>query len=84
MRKPAEQNSADEQRLKRLISARGLADRYGTHLRTISRWVARGIIPPPDQVIRDRRYWFVQTIERHDREQTIAAANRQVPPPSAP
>jgi hypothetical protein len=58
----------------RLVPARGVAERYGVHLRSVSRWVARGVIPPPDQVINDRRYWFLETLERADRRRTIESA----------
>jgi DNA-binding transcriptional MerR regulator len=62
---------------RRLLPARAVADRYGTHLRTISRWVARGVIPPPDEVINDRRYWLLETLDRADRRRTAeVAANR--------
>ena len=67
MKKPTEP-SPDEVRLKRLINARGLANRYGIHLRSVSRWVARGVIPPPDQIIGDKRYWFV-SVAREGRSQ---------------
>ena len=57
-----------------LISARTVAHRYDVHLRSVSRWVARGVIPPPDQVINNRRYWLLTTIEQADRRRTIEAA----------
>jgi hypothetical protein len=67
---PAEQISPYEQRL---VPARGVASRYGIHLRSIARWVARGVIPPPDQVICDRRYWYVEALDQADRRRTIEA-----------
>lgn len=57
-----------------LLPARAVANRYNVHLRSVSRWVARGVIPPPDQIICDRRYWYETTLDQADRERTIAAA----------
>jgi hypothetical protein len=74
---PVEQVSPYVQRL--LISARTVASRYGVHLRSISRWVARGVIPPPDQVINARRYWFLETLEQADRRRTIEASAKGQP-----
>jgi hypothetical protein len=59
-----------------LLPARAVATRYGVHLRSISRWVARGVIPPPDEVINLRRYWLLQTLEKADRRRTVEAAAR--------
>lgn len=57
-----------------LLPARAVATRYGVHLRSISRWVSRGVIPPPDEVINARRYWLLETLERADRRRTLEAA----------
>ena len=74
---PSDQVSPHETRL---LQARAVANRYDVHLRSISRWVARGVIPPPDQVINDRRYWRLETLEKADRERTIEAGrSRPVP-----
>jgi len=59
-----------------LIPARAVADRYGIHLRSISRWIERAVIPPPDQIINDRRYWFLATLEQADRRRTVEAGAR--------
>ena len=68
----------------RLASARAVADRYGIHLRSVSRWVARGVIPPPDAIILDRRYWRLETLEQADRERTVEAGrSRKRPRPAA-
>ena len=74
--KATESNPTEEARLKRLIGARGLATRYGIHLRTIARWVSRGVIPPPDQYILSRRYWTLGNLEAFDRRRTVEAATR--------
>ncbi len=76
----ADQVSPHELKLGQLLPARGVAQYYGIHLRSIARWVARGVIPPPDQVINDRRYWRIATLEKADRERTIEAGrSRPVP-----
>jgi hypothetical protein len=73
---PAEQISPYDQRL---VPARGVASRYGIHLRSIARWVTRGVIPPPDQVICDRRYWYVEALDQADRRRTIEAGAKGQP-----
>ena len=84
MRKPPPPNTSEELRLKRLISARGLATRYGIHLRSVARWVARGVIPPPDQIICDRRYWLVSSLDEADRKNTVNTAKGTAPNHAAP
>ena len=32
------------------------------------------MIPPPDEVINGRRYWYEQTLDEADRKRTIEAA----------
>ena len=65
--------------VRRLLSARRVAERYSVHIRSLARWVARGIIPPPDQLIAERRYWYEDTLEAADRQRTREAALRPVP-----
>lgn len=67
---PAEQTSPYGQ----LLPARAVAERYSVHLRSVSRWVARGVIPPPDLTICARRYWRLETLEQADRRRTIECA----------
>ncbi len=69
--KPATQTSFYELRL---VSARGVADRYGISLRSVDRWLSRKVIPSPDRVINSRRYWLLSSLERADREHTASAA----------
>jgi len=59
---------------RRLIPSRAVAERYGVHLRSVARWMARGVIPPPDQTINGRHYWYLETLEEADRQRTIQAA----------
>jgi DNA-binding transcriptional MerR regulator len=81
---PAEQVSPYAHRLPhRLLPAAHVATRYGVHLRTVSRWVARGVIPPPDQVINGRRYWLFETLEQADRRRTVEAGASLSPTPSS-
>jgi hypothetical protein len=69
---------------RRLIPSRAVAERYSVHLRSIARWMARGVIPPPDQVINGRHYWFLETLEEADRQRTIEAAAKGRPVKSTP
>ena len=59
---------------KRLVSSRGVTARYGNiSLRTLDRWIARGVVPKPDQTIAGRRYWYWESLDLADRRRTIAA-----------
>jgi hypothetical protein len=54
---------------RRLIGTRAVGARYGDkNPRTIKRWVAAGVIPPPDLRIKNRNYWYVDGLDRHDRQ----------------
>jgi len=54
--------------IKRLIPTREVRERYGNAAaRTIRRWVLAGVLPPPDRTIRGRHFWWVETLERHER-----------------
>jgi DNA-binding transcriptional MerR regulator len=68
-RKPITQTSPYE-----LISARGVADRYGISLRSVDRWLARKVIPPASRIINTRRYWRLADLEAFDRASTVNAA----------
>jgi hypothetical protein len=53
---------------RQLIGTRAVGQRYGDkNPRTIKRWVAAGVIPPPDLIIRNRHYWYEDGLDRHDR-----------------
>jgi DNA-binding transcriptional MerR regulator len=65
---PAEQTSPYEPRL---VQARGVAIRYGISLRSVDRWLAKKVIPPPDRVINGRRYWYLESLEKADRQHTL-------------
>jgi hypothetical protein len=59
---------------KRLVSSRGVTARYGDiSLRTLDRWIARGVVPKPDRVIAGRRYWHWESLEQADRRNTAEA-----------
>jgi DNA-binding transcriptional MerR regulator len=58
----------------RLVPARAVAERYGIALRSVDRWLAKEVLPPPDRVINKRRYWLLENLERADRAHTNAAA----------
>ena len=60
---------------KRLITTRGVGERYGgRHPRTVKRWWQQGVIPPPDQTIRNRHYWDEAALDRHDRQRVAERA----------
>ena len=61
---------------RQLLSARRVADRYSIHIRSIARWVARSVIPPPSEVIASRRYWYADVLEAADRRRTVEAGNK--------
>jgi DNA-binding transcriptional MerR regulator len=51
---------------KRLLPIRAMCQRYGDVAdRTIDRWTASGILPPP-LVINKRRYWDEEELERRE------------------
>jgi hypothetical protein len=61
---------------RRGVPTRGMCIRYGVkHPRTIRRWEIQGVIPPPDFVINNRKYWWESTLDQHDRR-TVAARVR--------
>ena len=69
--------------VRRLVPSRGVTARYGDiSLRTLDRWIARGVIPPPEEVIAGRRYWLLETLERADRRRTIEAGKDRPTPNS--
>jgi hypothetical protein len=59
--------------VRKLLSARKVADRYSIHIRSISRWIARGVIPPPSEIIASRRYWYSDVLDEADRKRTCEA-----------
>jgi hypothetical protein len=76
---------------RRLLSARGVASRYGVHLGSLSRWIASGVIPPPDTYINRVRFWFVESLDAADRRRAAehaagkaktAPVRNQTPPPA--
>jgi hypothetical protein len=68
---PAEQTSPYALRL---VGVRAVCDRYNISLRSIDRWLARKIIPPPDRVINTRRYWLLSSLDAADRQHVANAA----------
>lgn len=64
---------------KRLIPSRDVRERYGgASGRTLRRWELSGALPPPDRVIHGRKYWWLETLERHERE--LVAQKSAAPP----
>jgi hypothetical protein len=61
----------------RRLSKREVAIREGKTTRTITRWVAMGIYPPPDNV-NGRDVWWLSVVQRHDRKRL--RESRAAPP----
>ena len=59
---------------RRFVSTSMVAKRYGVHMRSIARWVARGVIPPPAFNINNRHYWNQAELDRHDRQRVAERA----------
>jgi len=56
---------------RKLVTTRRLCERYDVVPRTIDRWLAAGILPPPMR-INGLRYWSEDEIERRDQERLAA------------
>jgi predicted site-specific integrase-resolvase len=59
--------SITENRPKRRLQTRSLCERYDVCVKTIERWSAQGILPPP-LVINKRKYWDEAEIEQRERD----------------
>jgi hypothetical protein len=57
--------------LKRLLPTRQVCLRYGVSSRTVRRWEIQKILPPPDLVVNERKYWWESTLDENDRR-TVA------------
>jgi hypothetical protein len=55
-------------RARRRLSKSELAKAEGVTTRTIDRRVENGTLPPSDDVISGRHFWWSDTIERHHRK----------------
>ena len=53
--------------LKRLLPTRHVCLRYGISSRTVRRWEFKKVIPPPDLVVNERKYWRESTLDENDR-----------------
>jgi predicted DNA-binding transcriptional regulator AlpA len=60
---------------RRKLTSRMLCEKYGVVVRTIDRWLATGILPPP-LVINNIRYWDEGEIEQRERERMLSPTNR--------
>jgi len=56
------------QSAKRFLPKRKVGERYGVTTRTVDRWKAQAVIPPPDTTINNRDYWDEAALDRHDRQ----------------
>src|SRR5262249_28402493 len=62
----------------RKLSKNQVALREGRSARAVERDVDNGTFPPPDEIVNGRAYWWLSTLERHDRER-IHSATRTPP-----
>ena len=60
------------QPIRQLLRNEHLVKRYGRSQRTLDRWKASGVLPPPDMVINGIGYWHPETIEQNERERFSA------------
>jgi len=61
-----------------------VALREGVVARTIERNVAAGRFPPPDGVTNGHAWWWLATLERHDRAVAAKPATTHTPPNAGP
>jgi DNA-binding transcriptional MerR regulator len=60
---------------RRFLGTRAVGQRYGGKSpRTIKRWWEKGVIPPPDQTIKNRHYWDEAALDHHDRQRVAERA----------
>jgi hypothetical protein len=54
--------------VRKLLGGRKVRARYDDISdRTLRRWELAKVIPPPDLIIRKRKYWYEDTLDKHDR-----------------
>ncbi|HKF07594.1 MAG TPA: hypothetical protein VKB89_02585 [Xanthobacteraceae bacterium] len=49
------------------LPTRVMSERYGVCVKTLERWTAAGILPPPI-IINKRKYWDEEELEQCERE----------------
>jgi prophage regulatory protein len=54
--------------MRQFASDQQLAERYGVSRKTIWRWTARGLLPPPVQLSPGCTRWALDEIDRRDAE----------------
>jgi hypothetical protein len=60
---------------KKYLGKRAVGARYGGKSdRTVDRWVASGILPPPDLYMSNRPLWADETLDHHDRQAVVTRA----------
>ena len=65
--------------LKRRLPTRLVCIRYGVSSRTVRRWEIQKLIPAPDFIVNERKYWLESTLDEHDRR-SVAARGASVGP----
>jgi hypothetical protein len=60
---------------RKYLGKRAVGARYGGRSdRTVDRWVATGVLPPPDLYMNNRPLWADETLDQHDRQAVAARA----------
>jgi hypothetical protein len=59
---------------KRALPTGKVGARYGVCARSVLRWEVQKVLPKADLIINKRRYWWEETLDRHDRARTVEAA----------
>jgi hypothetical protein len=63
----------------RRLPTRLVCLRYGVSSRTVRRWEIQKVIPAPDFIVNERKYWLESTLDEHDRR-TVASRGASVEP----
>ena len=71
------EHSVDSATDRRLTKA-SLARRRGNSTRTVDRDVERGLLPPPE-IENGRCYWWLSTVQRHERKPSAAPPDARHP-----
>jgi hypothetical protein len=73
--RPMPKTSTELDSLK-MLGAKAVADDFGCVIRTIDRWIERGVFPKEDMRIFRRRFWSAATVARVKREFMRETATR--------
>jgi hypothetical protein len=57
----------------RYLGRTDVGRRYNRCTRTIKRWEDVKILPPPDLIVGERKFWAETTLDEHDHKTTTSA-----------